>query len=482
MNKFYILKPKNLSLEHLVNKYKPEFKFNYEFAYFFIHLLISNRKFNEQKNKKINNFVELSSTFLQTFCKNYNKHIQFLYENYPCDGRIIWKENYDIGKCFGYKLAPHYELSQLEIIELKNPLLVKKLKFKYSKIKTPETFRSTYNFLKKYFNPIDLTISSYQEAMCEINLISSEKKRLKNTKSMVDLLNGRYSFALKPITDGRVHTNITRLSKNIRKYLRYKDEPLAEVDISSAVPYFLYITIINYLNNNLTYIKENFQYNMNSIPIIYMLEEVSIIPDKHEVKRFGESVLNGEIYEQFGELLFNPSLYEKNIDFNKVMKYLNHKFKKKFGHEFDGDLNELRKFAKTRLLAMLFDTSSRCKFEQIAFKSLYPSVLKFVNEFKDIQKPKDALEDNWSKLDRHKKLSHFFFQFEAKIMIDKIAREYNKIKKCKVPIYTLHDCIITTQSEVENLKEFIEDSFIKLLGIKPNLTYTYFNNTELQSA
>lgn len=480
MQKYYLLKPTNLNLEYLVNKYEPNFKFNYEFAYFFIHILVSYRKFNKKKTK---NFNEISSKSLQSLCKDYKKHIKFLYEKFPCDGGVIWKNNYKVGHCFGYKLAPYYEQSQLEIIELEYSIFVKKIFLKYSKIKTSETFRINYHFLKRSFSTIDLTISNYQEAIHEINLKPSEKKRLRNAKSLTDILNGRYSFSLKTKTDGRVHTIITRLSKKIRKYLRYKGEPLAEVDISSAVPYFLYITINYYLNNNLSYIKDNFQYNKNSIPIIYMLEEISLRPDKYEVERFGESVINGEIYELFGSLLFNQNLYEEhNIDFSKVLKYLNNKFKEKFGHKFDGDLIELRKFAKSRLLIMLFDGSSRCKFEQIAFSSKYPSVLKFVNEFKDVQKLKQGLENIWSKSDRHKKLSYFFFQFEAKIMIDKIAREYNNLKKCKVPIFTLHDCIITTESEVEELKEFMDDMFIKLLEVKPNLSISYYNKIELQSA
>ena len=55
-------------------------------------------------------------------------------------------------------------------------------------------------------------------------------------------------------------------------------------------------------------------------------------------------------------------------------------------------------------------------------------------------------------------------------MIDKIAREYDKIHKGKVPIFTLHDCLITTVSHVEELKDFMEKKFIDLFEVAPNLT------------
>ncbi|RBN48976.1 hypothetical protein DR980_15950 [Flavobacterium psychrolimnae] len=40
MKTYSILKPKKLNLENLVNKYQPDFKFDYDRAYLIIHLVI----------------------------------------------------------------------------------------------------------------------------------------------------------------------------------------------------------------------------------------------------------------------------------------------------------------------------------------------------------------------------------------------------------------------------------------------------------
>ena len=281
-------------------------------------------------------------------------------------------------------------------------------------------------------------------------------------------MNGEYSCTLKPKIDGRVHSNITRLSKISRKYLQHNGEYLSEVDISSAVPFILFLTMNMYLDNNLFYLASNFQY---SNTITYMLDEVTGDIDKSELRNFGTSVISGSLYEQFSDLILNEKLYtDKGIKFEKVMAYYNYSFKKQFGYNFDGDTSDLKKFAKKRMLSMIFAKSTSYTFEQIIFNKLYPSILKFINEFKNVEQYKDDESTKIAPKDKHKKLAYFCFQFEAKMMIDKTAREFDKLHNGKIPIYSLHDCIITTNSNVEMLNVFMQNKFIEMFGIAPNLT------------
>lgn len=150
-----------------------------------------------------------------------------------------------------------------------------------------------------------------------------------------------------------------------------------------------------------------------------------------------------------------------------------------FGYYFDGDIFDLKKFAKRRMLSMLFAPTSLYKFEQIVFQKLFPKILKFVNEFKNVLQYKDCEEVKWTKKDSHKKLSYLCFQFEAKTMIENIARDFYKLHKGKVPVFTLHDCILTTTSHAEEIKEFMQNKFKTLLGIAPNLTleHSIFENS-----
>lgn len=63
-------------------------------------------------------------------------------------------------------------------------------------------------------------------------------------------------------------------------------------------------------------------------------------------------------------------------------------------------------------------------------------------------------------------------------MIDNIARDFDKLHKGKTPIFTLHDCILTSYSYAEELKDFVQNKFIQLFGIAPKLTleHSKFDN------
>lgn len=211
----------------------------------------------------------------------------------------------------------------------------------------------------------------------------------------------------------------------------------------------------------------------------YFYSGFSVVPpdiEKTELDSFGNSIINGKLYEQFSELLLNQDFYEsKGVQFNKAIKYYQFAFNDMFGYYFDGDVYDLKKFAKRRFLSMLFAPANKYSFEQIVFKELYPSIHKFINEYKNANQYKDSETMIYNKKERHKKLSHLCFQFEAKVMIDNIAREFDVIYKGKVTVYTIHDCLLTTSSNAEELKTFMQNKFIELFGIAPNLTIEYLN-------
>jgi hypothetical protein len=467
MNQYYILKPKNLNLQSLVNKFPPDFKLNLDFAYLIIYLVImwSDKTNNSKK-------VQLHSKFLEKLIgRNYHKYIDFLLENYPASGNVLNGYKYKKGfHPFSYKLTNYYFEGGFELYSINDYKLINRIKTVFTK-STNENIRTNYYFLLKYFNDKKLTVYNPFKAIEQTNGLMPQKS-LKNALNLLSILNSENKLTLKTTTDGRVHSNITRLSKSSRKYLQYDGEFLAEIDISSAVPYFLFLTMDYYLNNRLDCINE-FQYN-NPIPFTYMFDEVTGDIDKTELNEFGKSIFNAVFYEQFNELIFSQSFYEsKGLDFDKVMKYYQHSFKKMFGYYFDGVDEDLKKFAKRRILSMLFANTKTYKYEQIVFKEIYPTIHKFINEFKDVKQYKDCEDVKWSKKDCHKKLSYFCFQFEAKVMIDKIAREFDKLHKGKVPIFTIHDCILTTTSHAVELKEFILKKFIDLFCNAPNLTLEY---------
>ncbi|QYS87171.1 hypothetical protein JJC03_04280 [Flavobacterium oreochromis] len=464
MKNYNILKPKNLNLENLTNRFKPDFKFNFEKAYLIIHivLLLSNKKSNNKK-------VELHSKMLENlFGKEYHKYFKYFTENFGGAGNVLNRFPYSENHCFSYILREYFYRDGFEIYTIKDYRLINKFKSQFLKLSTNENIRLEYHFLLKHFKRNKLTVKNPQCAI-EEKPIKEREKYLKNAFEILKIMNQEYTVKLKTQTDGRVHSNITRLSKISRKYLIHENENLVEIDVKSAVPFILYLALQMYLNQHLSYLK-NFQYKDSSI--VYIFDEITGDIDKTELNKFGVDVISGQLYQNFMNLIFEPSVYEnEGCNFDKVMHYYQKQFHKKNNHYFDGDLVELKDFVKRRMLSMFFAPSHKYKFEQIAFKNLYPTILKFINEFKAITQHSKLDDLKWEKRDAHKKLSHFCFQFEAKVMIDNIAREFDLKHKGKVPIYTLHDCLITTQSNAEELLSFMKNKFNQLFGVAPALSY-----------
>jgi hypothetical protein len=78
------------------------------------------------------------------------------------------------------------------------------------------------------------------------------------------------------------------------------------------------------------------------------------------------------------------------------------------------------------------------------------------------------------KFQKHKKAAHLFLQTESFFMLDVVARTLNK-KHSKVPFFTLHDCIVTTEENLEFLESFMKETFTVTIGFAPNFKSKKFS-------
>lgn len=215
--KYYILKPKQLNLKRLVEKFQPDFKFNFDKAYLIIFLIIKFSNKNDNSKK-----VLLSSKMLQTLIgRDYNKYIDFLLENYFGHGNILKGYRYSENCPFGYTLEHYFFFKGFELYEINDYKLINKYKSIFVKNKINEQLRINYFFLLKHFNPKKLTVFEPYFAINNTNCLEA-RKGLKNALELVNFMNGEFNLTLKPKTDGRVHSNLTRLSKKSRQFLQYE--------------------------------------------------------------------------------------------------------------------------------------------------------------------------------------------------------------------------------------------------------------------
>ena len=113
---------------------------------------------------------------------------------------------------------------------------------------------------------------------------------------------------------------------------------------------------------------------------------------------------------------------------------------------------------------MLFAKPTDYKNEQTVFRKYFPTINELLIKYKR-KKFRGFKKSDW-----HKKLSYLKFQLESYFMVNVIAREINNTFKRKIPLFTLHDCIIVKEQHLEIVYKIIKDIFIREIGYAPNLT------------
>lgn len=55
-------------------------------------------------------------------------------------------------------------------------------------------------------------------------------------------------------------------------------------------------------------------------------------------------------------------------------------------------------------------------------------------------------------------------------MLNIIAREINNKFKRKTSLFTLHDCLVVKESDLDHVYELMHEIFIREIGYAPNMT------------
>ncbi|WP_395050533.1 hypothetical protein [Flavobacterium sp.] len=467
--------PEKLNLKQIVSNNPPEFDFNFDYAYSLIYQILKDTTYNLKKisdwkafyeSKPVNKYkLRRCSTVMQSHWHNYNKYLDYFHKN-----SILWREPYTDGVCRKYQLAPKYfcekvrfySITDLKVIKIYNPTKVEKNDNPVKEV--------DFHPLNKWFSP-KLKIDC-ENAIIGLNESFEETrdwcKYLSRCRAVTEIQNCKYYFSRKKMTDDRFHSTMTGIPKNIRKHLRYEGKRLGEVDISSSVPFFLYYHLLSLVDNSGKIKKPSFDTFFKS-PRYYSkalkTSKSKVVLDANEVIKFGEVLLRGDFYRQFTSH-FDEKYYIKNS-----IKAI----KKPFNNSEEDRIAIL----KMTMLSVLNAKNNLYLEEQDVLKKLYPTIFEFLKVYKTrryLGKPEknrltklmdiSEIELN-KKFKLHKKVAHLCLQTESYFMLDVLVRKLNK-SYCKIPFFTLHDCIITTEENLDFLWDFMSKTFIEAIGFSPN--------------
>lgn len=434
--------PANFNLEEFCQKYK--FKDNKVVK--FLNIFIQNTRKKEHQDR-----IFLNAKILKnSIDKDYSKLIQALIY----DEVIQHTSGYIVGvKSNEFKLSPKYSnclnLVEYEFIDNTHPNLKKineeRLKNKYAQeLKLPKLKRKTEM-------PIEIFTSNYKPLL---NWILDKRLKFNQERALQILENSsfakstsrqdrnKYKYYLVSIKsfkqdniyancdyNYRFYTNLTSLPKIFRCCLSFDGEPLEGLDVSNTHPILLANLCDSFFLRKL--VREN-AIDVEAEMLKDFLEYLESKPK--DLIEYKQLVLSGRLYEEF--LNYLPMCTRNEIK-KKFLSIIN-----------DNNI----------------DYNSQIKLIRTTFLMRFPTISRLLELIKSVD---------------YRYASSILMSMESQNFVIKFPHELNyKLETDGVepiPLFTIHDCFVTTSSRIDDLKKYLDWYFQEILKMNVPIKHQTFN-------
>ncbi len=437
--------PENLDIDELVRKNPPNFKYHRDCFIYLAHLVTDIPSRN--KDDKMD-YVPFFSALIQRRIRDYRKYLNYLVEN----NVLLEKEQYIVGKISkSFKFTSAYNFP-IKATFITKPTLIKSiLNFIVLENSLADNCivdeNQDFDYLSKWFND-KLTVDYYSAKKYLEDLYKQEEKDFFSGHNAMQRFNSRYIVLLKlhrkeftytiDNTAGRLHTILTQIKGDLRQFIRYDNNNLVAVDITNSQPYLSTV-----LFNQKKFEKNNIQsiiklYNksfltqdrFNPLPY-YVSKNVKNASESENVKQYIEIVKSGQLYEEFGKILLTKGIIT--------------------------DDTSIRKQAKTIIFSSIFSPNQSIAYNQsmVIFKEYFPDVYEIYRSIKQ---------------NEHRTLACLLQNLEAKLVLNTACKIISQLKP-EMPLFTLHDSIITTSGNEQLVYEVLYDVLLNAIGIPPTLKF-----------
>lgn len=440
------------------NEYnKPNLKL--DIAVYYLSLFISLP--SHYRNAENENYlVSLNSEKLKAIFSKYNKYLDFF-----TNSKIIEKvlnHSTDKGTSNQYRITEKYLFDDIISYEITDKSLLKKFEIttKENEIENDNLKTDKKAFchkkrphLVRYFDDnltIDKrlafeTIKPYKEL--------NYSKYQSGMQLILEYDRKDWKYSIKPESDNRLHTNLTRTNKELRKCLYYKEEKLSAVDIRASQPFFFAVFLKAFLKKDYNLVK---QIGASKLISKKKFEELSNLAiDRDEIIAFVEIILTEDFYTNFSTHLEIP-IDKEGKPYKMKTNYIESRSKLQKRRKIDFEQPKIkesfetkRDYAKSVMMEVFFSSPRTPTKEAKQFRTLYPSVSKVMK----------FIKDNCISLD--KLLSHI----ESYCLLDFVAMKFSKNHK-NIPIWSIHDSLVTTKQNIQLLKEETEQLLCEVTTIK----------------
>ena len=435
------------------NEYnKPHLKL--DIAVYYLSLFISlpsHYRSEEQENY----LVRLYSLELKEIFSKYTRYLDFL-----TNSKIIEKvlnHSTDKGTSNQYRLIDKYLFDDIIGYEITNKSLLKKFDNKIDEDnliidKNDFCFKKRPHLVRYFDDNLEID----KRLAFDILKPYKELKYFKYQSGMQLILEydkKDWKYSMKPESDNRLHTNLTRTNKELRKCLSYNGEKLSGIDIRASQPFFLAVFLKAVLMKDYNLIK---QIGASKLITKKKFEELSNLDiDRGEIIAFIETILTEDFYTNFSTHLEIP-FDEEGKPYKMKTNYIEPKNKLTKRRRIDFEQPKIkesfenkRDYAKSVMMEVFFSSPRNTSKEAKQFRTLYPSVNKIMS----------FIKDNCVNLD--KLLSHI----ESFCLLDFVALKFSKNHK-NIPIWSIHDSLVTTKQNIQLLKDETEQLLSEVTTIK----------------
>lgn len=423
--------PERLDIDKVLQDNPPQFNYGRDKFVYILNLIYALPARKKKSIENYNGFTPISKTILGSTIKDYRVHINYLKEQ-----NIVEEDNYiPDKKCGGLRFTHQYR-HHLKPVEITSWTLIKNIVY----------LRKNYNseltndliFLKKWFKDIDVDIKAakkYLKRQWREDYITenSDKAILKYNSRLLpleQLCTKENPLFFVDATAGRLHTYITQLKSELRKLLKWKGNVLCSIDISNSQP-FLLQSLVNQKVYEECKMKERLERINPKLDTIMLGVLIHSISKEEDVLLFKRIVSSGKFYEEFGKILKDNGEFEDISDDN------------------------LRKEVKNITFSTLFSNNKAISYSNYIkiFQRIFPNVYKVLKYIKKGQ---------------HNTLAIVLQSLEADLVLHKACKRID-MDKPDIPLFTLHDSIITTKENVEYVKSVLTHIMKENIGAKPNL-------------
>lgn len=497
---FVIYIPINLNIEEHIKRHKPRVKLSTKKLLLFISLIYQAAA-NKKDNIKENGYVKLHSSLLKKLDNNYREYVEYLIAT------DVWRcDNEYKNKAFskGYNFSETY-------FTLPQSVVIKNIRSNSYTKKVADDRKKNYVLAKKKY-PIlvkffDHLYVDYDNAKAYL-----EKEFNRNIKKksyyhcfatyirsavIVDNINSR-QFALKVDDYGRLHSPVTRISKNLRRFLYYKHNKsdnkqfFSSIDLKNSQPYFLSLILTNSLIINNLYNKDLFDtshylinqfiyksiylkynksyYNTSTSTMFLNLSMNSILKQENQLDRIDlKEVLND--VNDYILFLKKGVIYELIIELLNTSKAFKRDYKEKYESNVKNDplwnppkkeLHTLmRDISKLQMMKLLYSSNRSFADIKSEIKGYFPNLIYIIETIK-------SKKYSLFRKKKHAVLAALLQEIESFMLLHIICSKIHSIKP-EMPIFTIHDSLLLPESDIELVKDSIELLLESLVGIKPHL-------------